>query len=174
MAAVGDPRGYYRALGVDRTASAEDIRTAFRLRAKELHPDRAGAVGDREAFGRLREAYEALRDPQQRLRYDNDSLAGDRAQSAAAEPNPSGADTAGRLLERMARLPLLAVAAALAVAACLALVGWVLAVQRSGALADAESGLKSDSLASVQQDAAKAAAALGSASMEKPKGSSGW
>lgn len=43
-----------------------------------------------------------------------------------------------------------------------------------GALADAESGLKSDSLASVQQDAAKAAATLGSASMEKPKGSSGW
>ena len=58
--AVGDPRGYYRALGVDRTASAEDIRTAFRLRAKELHPDRAGETGDREAFRRLREAYEAL------------------------------------------------------------------------------------------------------------------
>lgn len=137
MAAVGDPRGFYQALGVDRTASAEDIRTAFRLRAKELHPDRAGETGDREAFRRLREAYEALRDPQQRLRYDTDSLAGDRAQGAAAETAASGTDTAWRLVERLAQMPLLPLVAGLAVATCLALIGWVLALQRGHALADA-------------------------------------
>ena len=102
MAAVGDPRGYYQALGVDRTASAEDIRTAFRLRAKELHPDRAGETGDREAFRQLREAYEALRDPQQRLRYDTESLAGDRGRTAAAETGSPGADAVWRLVERLA------------------------------------------------------------------------
>ncbi|MGE3290468.1 MAG: DnaJ domain-containing protein [Geminicoccaceae bacterium] len=138
MAAVGDPRGYYQALGVDRTASAEDIRTAFRLRAKELHPDRAGETGDREAFRRLREAYEALRDPQQRLRYDTESLAGDRGQAAAAETGSPGADAVWRLVERLARLPRLPMLAALAGLACLALIGWALAVHRGGALADAE------------------------------------
>lgn len=138
MAAVGDPRGYYRTLGLDRTASADDIRAAFRLRAKELHPDRAGEAGDREAFRRLREAYEALRDPQQRLRYDTDSLAGDRMHATAAGERPApGADAAWRVVERLGQLPLAPLAGALAIVACLALVGWVLAWQRGGALADA-------------------------------------
>ena len=50
MVAVGDPRGYYRVLGIERTASAGDIRAAFRRRAKDLHPDGAADGGDREAF----------------------------------------------------------------------------------------------------------------------------
>ena len=48
MAAAGDPRAYYRALGVARTASADDIKAAFRERAKQLHPDRGGD-GERRA-----------------------------------------------------------------------------------------------------------------------------
>lgn len=78
MAAASDPRGYYGALGLDRTASAEDIKAAFRYRAKLLHPDQSGEGGDEEGFRRLVEAYEALRDPQQRVRYDAESLAHER------------------------------------------------------------------------------------------------
>src|SRR6476646_10129411 len=94
MAAVGDPRGYYRALGVDRTASAQDIKAAFRLRAKDLHPDRGAPEGEREAFRLLLEAYESLRDPQQRMRYDAAGLAGERqspgpgAEADAVEAGP--------------------------------------------------------------------------------------
>ena len=83
MAVAGDPRGYYQVLGVERTASADDIKTAFRHRAKSLHPDQGGGGADKEAFRRLLEAYEALRDPQQRLRYDTESLAADRSWSSA-------------------------------------------------------------------------------------------
>lgn len=131
MAAVGDPRGYYRALGVERTASAEDIRAAFRLRAKELHPDRGGVPGDHETFHRLREAYEALRDPQRRLRYDSDSLAGDRTPEPDA-PLPPGPI---RLLELLKHRP--ALAAGLVAAGLVALAGWGIAVQRGAALAEA-------------------------------------
>ena len=90
LAAVGDPKGYYDALGVDRTASAEDLKAAFRQRAKLLHPDGSGAVGDDEAFRLLREAYETLRDPHGRLRYDADALAGERRRTT--EPPEPAAD----------------------------------------------------------------------------------
>ena len=77
MAAAGDPRAYYRTLGVPRTASADDIKTAFRERAKELHPD-SGGTGDEARFRRLLEAYNTLREPQLRLRYDAEGLASER------------------------------------------------------------------------------------------------
>ena len=90
MAAAGDARGYYRVLGVERTASAEDIKAAFRRQAKRLHPDRGDGTGDKEAFRLLVEAYEVLRDPQQRLRYDADSLAAQRY-----GPHPGRTETTG-------------------------------------------------------------------------------
>ena len=76
MVAGGDPRGYYRVLGVDRTASAADIRAAFRERAKLYHPDGGSepATADGRRFQHLREAYEVLRDPRHRMRYDAESL----------------------------------------------------------------------------------------------------
>lgn len=93
MAAASDPQGYYAALGVDRTASAEDIKTAFRHRAKLLHPDGNAESGDDEGFRRLVEAYEALRDPQHRVRYDAESLAHDRRDAEDRwEREPSAAD----------------------------------------------------------------------------------
>ena len=93
MALAGDPRGYYGALGVERTASADDIRAAFRERAKLLHPDGRGTGGDEGRFQRLMEAYEALRDPQSRVRYDAESLASDRSQAQAhwSGDTPGGA-----------------------------------------------------------------------------------
>ncbi len=76
MATRGDPEGYYRALGVPRTASADEIRHAFRARAMASHPDRAGETADGETFRLVREAYEVLRDPLRRMAYDASGLAG--------------------------------------------------------------------------------------------------
>lgn len=76
----GDPRGYYRALGVPRTASAEQIRLAFRERAMASHPDRPGENGDGETFRLAREAYEVLRDPQKRMAYDATAVADEPAE----------------------------------------------------------------------------------------------
>src|SRR5918993_3326830 len=153
MTAAGDPRGYYRALGVARTASAEDIRAAFRLRAKKLHPDGAGGGGDREAFRLLLEAYEALRDPQHRLRYDAESLAADRdGQAGAASAPPPGsapipwlwpsgftlnsAGWDGLTAFAAARAVPLLLAAALVAVAGLAAIGWGRASDRARGVAE--------------------------------------
>jgi len=83
--AKGDPRGYYRALGVPRTASAEEIRVAFRERAMASHPDRAGETADGETFRLIRDAYDVLRDPQRRMAYDA-AAADEPVTTAAREP----------------------------------------------------------------------------------------
>ena len=61
---------YYAVLGVARTASADEIKTAFREKAKAFHPDGNGGKGDPERFSLVTEAYEALRDSERRAKYD--------------------------------------------------------------------------------------------------------
>lgn len=64
-------RDYYEVLGVQRSASEQDLKSAFRKLAKDHHPDRN--PGDTEAelkFKELNEAYEVLKDPQKRAAYD--------------------------------------------------------------------------------------------------------
>ena len=64
-------RDYYDILGVPRTASEQDLKSAFRKLAKECHPDRHPSDKDAEQrFKDLNEAYEALKDPQKRAAYD--------------------------------------------------------------------------------------------------------
>lgn len=67
-------RDYYDVLGVGKTASADEIKKAFRRKAVELHPDKEG--GDEEKFKELNEAYEVLKDQQKRQRYDQFGHAG--------------------------------------------------------------------------------------------------
>lgn len=64
-------KDYYEILGVDRKASAEEIKKAFRRVARETHPDAHPEDPTAEArFKQAAEAYEVLSDPQRRQRYD--------------------------------------------------------------------------------------------------------
>lgn len=65
-----DPNGYYELLGLDprKSWSQDDIKTAFRERAKRFHPD--GTEPDPIAYDRLQMAYQVLSDPELRRKYD--------------------------------------------------------------------------------------------------------
>jgi curved DNA-binding protein len=66
-----DYKDYYKILGVDRKASEEEIKRAFRKLALQHHPDRN--PGDKQAedkFKDINEAYQVLSDPKKRARYD--------------------------------------------------------------------------------------------------------
>ena len=70
-------RDYYEVLGVDKSASAADIKKAYRRLAMKYHPDRNN--GDKEAeakFKEIGEAYEVLGDEQKRAAYDRFGKAG--------------------------------------------------------------------------------------------------
>lgn len=62
-------KDYYEVIGVEKTATAEEIKKAFRKRARTLHPDNKDS-GDEKAFKELAEAYEVLSDQQKRSAYD--------------------------------------------------------------------------------------------------------
>lgn len=66
-----DYKDYYQILGVARSASADDIRKAYRKLAMQYHPDRnPGDKQSEERFKEVNEAYQVLNDPQKRARYD--------------------------------------------------------------------------------------------------------
>ena len=70
-------RDYYEVLGVDKSASAEEIKKAYRKTAMKYHPDRN--PGDKEAeekFKEAAEAYEVLSDGDKKARYDQFGFAG--------------------------------------------------------------------------------------------------
>lgn len=67
---VADPKGFYRILGVAPDADLAALKTAYRTRAKELHPDHNPSDHATEAFARLNEAYQVLSDPRRRAAYD--------------------------------------------------------------------------------------------------------
>ncbi len=90
-------RDYYETLGVAKTASADEIKSAFRKAARKFHPDvvkpKEKAAAE-EKFKQINEAYEVLSDPEKRSKYDQ--LGADWNQPGGAQPPPGWGGGAGR------------------------------------------------------------------------------
>jgi molecular chaperone DnaJ len=80
---------YYKVLGVERKASQEDIKKAYRKLARQYHPDTNQDPGAEERFKEISEAYDVLGDPEKRKGYDRGGVFG------GAGPFGGGAGGAG-------------------------------------------------------------------------------
>ena len=63
-------KDYYAILGVSKTATAQDIKKAYRRLARRYHPDSSVDEGDATRFREIQQAYDVLGDPDQREAYD--------------------------------------------------------------------------------------------------------
>ena len=87
-------KDYYETLGVKKSASADDIRKAFRKLARKYHPDvNPGDKGAEEKFKALSEANDVLSDPKKRKIYDQLGYYSDNIDPAAAEAYARGGPT---------------------------------------------------------------------------------
>jgi molecular chaperone DnaJ len=78
-------RDYYEILGVNRNASSDDLKGAFRRLARQYHPDVNDAPDAEERFKEINEAYVVLSDPERRAAYDRFGHAGVRGPGGAQD-----------------------------------------------------------------------------------------
>src|SRR5579863_2281733 len=89
-------KDYYEILGVKKSASADDIRKAFRKLARKYHPDvNPGDKAAEEKFKTLSEANDVLSDPKKRKIYDQVGFYSDNIDPATAEAYARAGDAGG-------------------------------------------------------------------------------
>lgn len=94
--ATTDFKDYYATLGVSKSASADEIKQAYRKLARKYHPDVNPNNKAAEAkFKDINEAYEVLSDADKRRKYDQFGQYWNRADGAGWSPNAGGADFSG-------------------------------------------------------------------------------
>ena len=73
---MGTSKDYYKVLGLEKTASDNDIKKAYRKLALKYHPDKNKSPGAEEKFKEIAEAYEVLSDPNKKNIYDTQGSEG--------------------------------------------------------------------------------------------------
>lgn len=79
---VSNTDDYYELLGVSRSASEKEIKSAYKQAARKYHPDNT-ETGNEELFKKLGEAYDVLKDPEKRALYDQYGKEGVKAGAGA-------------------------------------------------------------------------------------------
>ena len=88
---------YYKILGVDKNIPQNDVRAAYRKRAKQFHPDlHPNDPKAKAKFQALNEAYDVISDPDKRAKYDK---YGEQWKNAAAYEQAGGAEASEALAE---------------------------------------------------------------------------
>src|SRR5579862_8034686 len=96
---AAQPRDYYEVLGVSKTASAEELKRAYRNLAKRYHPDVNKTADAADKFKELQSAYETLSDDNKRRQYDRFGPEGVNGMAGGADGFPGGSVPFGDIFD---------------------------------------------------------------------------